>query len=100
MFGWSRTRCPVDPPDKVWIELRMTWLAHVLGIERSRDAQVVLPTPEFFPDPYDGEEENVRPLLDRVCGYMGVDPSRFDLAFFDERPEFEQAPLGVYVGGK
>jgi HEAT repeat protein len=100
MFDWFRPRCPVDPPDKVWIEQRMTWLAHVLGLERCRDAQVVLPTPEFFPDPYNGEEDDVRPLLNRVCGYMGVDPARFDLGFFDERPDDDRDALGVYLGGK
>jgi HEAT repeat protein len=100
MFGWFRPRCPVDPPDKVWIERRMTWLVHVLGLERCRDAQVVLPTPEFFPDPYNGEEDDVRPLLNRACGYMGVDPARFDLGFFDERPDDDRDALGVYLGGK
>src|SRR5437588_162542 len=100
MFGWFRPRCPVDPPDKVWIERRMTWLARVLGIERCLDAQVVLPTPKFFPDPYDGEEADVRPLLDRVCCYMGVDPGRFDLHFFDKRLDDDRDPLGFYVGGE
>jgi HEAT repeat protein len=100
MFGWFRPHCPVNPPDKVWIERRMTWLAHVLGLERCRDAQVVLPTAEFFPDPYDGEEADVRPLLERVCGYMGIDPGRFDLDFYDERPDDDRDPLGVYIGGK
>jgi HEAT repeat protein len=100
MFGWFRPRCPVEPPDKVWIERRMTWLAHVLGLERCRDAQVVLPTREFFPDPYDGEEADVRPLLERVCGYMGIDPGRFDLAFFDKRPDDDRDPLGLYFRGK
>jgi HEAT repeat protein len=100
MFGWFRPRCPVDPPDKVWIERRMTWLAHVLGLERCRDSQVVLLTTEFFPDPYNGEESEVRPLLNRVCGYMGVDPGRFDLGFFDENPDDDRDALGVYLGGK
>jgi hypothetical protein len=92
MFGWSRPRCPLDPPDKAWIERRMTWLAHALGVERCRSAPVALPTPEFFPDPYDGEEADVRPLLERVCGYMGVDPGRFDLQFFDGRADDDRDP--------
>jgi hypothetical protein len=37
-----RPRCPVDPPDKVWIERRTTWLAQVSGLERCRNVQVVL----------------------------------------------------------
>src|SRR5262249_14298017 len=100
MFGWFRPRCPVDPPDKVWIERRMTWLAHVLGIERCRAAQVVLPTPDFFPDTYHGEEVDVRPMLDRVCRFMGVDAARFDLDFFDTWHLPDADALGVYVGGE
>src|SRR5262245_39525918 len=96
MFDWFRPRCPVDPPDKVWIERRMTWLAHVLGIRRCRDAQVELPTPHYFPDPYGGKEADVRPLLDRVCGYMGVDSGRIDLQFFDECFVDGRSALGFY----
>src|SRR5262249_24064905 len=100
MLSWFRPRCPVELPDKVWIERRMTWLAHMLGLERSRTAQVVLPTRESFPDPYDGEEADVRPLVDRVCGYMGIDPGRFDLGFFDEGPDDNPDALGFYVSGQ
>jgi hypothetical protein len=44
----------------------------------------VLPTPNFFPDPYDGSEESVRVLLDRVCGYMDVVPDLVSLQFIAE----------------
>src|SRR5262245_28381795 len=74
MFGWFRPGCPVGPKDKAWIENRMRWLAREFGLERLREAPVMLPTPEFFPDPYSGTKKAVRPIFERVCGCMKIDP--------------------------
>jgi hypothetical protein len=41
----------------------------------------VLPTQEFFPDPYDGSKRSVRNLLDQVCEYMDVVPALVALKF-------------------
>jgi hypothetical protein len=59
-------------------------LAEKFGMRRMLKAKVVLPTPEFFPDPYCGKVDDVRALLDRVCHYMGADPARLDLEFYDD----------------
>ncbi len=63
----------------------MAWLVEKVGAETIRRARVVLPTEEFFPDPYDGSPSAVRALLDRVCGYIEVDPSRVELQFYSEK---------------
>jgi hypothetical protein len=49
-----------------------------------REATVILPTEEFFPDAYDGTEPAVRTLLDRVGGYMGVAAGGLGLGFYSE----------------
>ncbi len=103
MFNWFRPSCPVEPEQKAWIESRMTWLIEQFGERRLRDVEVVLPTPDFFPDPYDGSEESVRLLLDRVCDYVGVDSERIDLSFYSEvnRPglvDRRGRPLGGSAG--
>jgi hypothetical protein len=100
MFGWLRPKSPLDPPEKLWIEQRMSWLAHTFGVRRLREATVVLPTPEFFPDPYRGAEADVRALFGRVCGYMGIDPGRADLGFFEEGDRGIRNAAGLYVPGK
>ncbi|MEX2214409.1 MAG: hypothetical protein WD768_09795 [Phycisphaeraceae bacterium] len=79
MFGLFKTRCPLDTREKAWTETRMRWLADKFGIDRLRRADVILPTREFFPDDYSGEERQVRPLFDRVCRYMGVNPAGLKL---------------------
>ena len=53
--------------------------------ETFRQVQVVLPTPEFFPEGWDGSAEGVIPVLDRVCGYMRVDPARLALECVQEQ---------------
>ena len=94
MFGLFAPKCPLDTQDKTWIEGRMVWLADRFGVDRMRNATVVLPTPEFFPDPYTPDEAGFRHTLRRVCGYMGMDPNSLRCALADD----EQMPgaAGLY----
>lgn len=62
----------------------MLWLIEEFGRDAILNATVALPTDEFFPDEFSEEEEDVRALIDRVCGYMGVDPERVELEFFTD----------------
>jgi HEAT repeats len=79
MLGWFAPRCPVNTVDKTWAETRMRWLADRLGIDRLLKAQVILPTDEHFPDPYGGDLESVRRMMDRLCGYLGLEPGAVKL---------------------
>jgi hypothetical protein len=110
---WSpfRRRCasPVAAEEQAWIEGRFDWLTHQFGVERMCAAPVVLPSPRFFPDPYHGRPDDLPPLFGRVCGYLGLDPSRFDLALYSEadRPRLEDeagrpvgGTAGLYQGGE
>jgi hypothetical protein len=82
---WFKPRCPVDPDHQAWIESRMLWTDREFDLDSFRRVSVILPTPEFFPDPFSGSEADVEALLHRVCGYMRVDPSRVSLGFYSER---------------
>jgi uncharacterized protein YjbI with pentapeptide repeats len=62
---------------------------------------VVLAQPEFFPDPFQGTEEDARRMLDRVCEYMEIDPATVEMALYvDRNPVHEgpwrQATAGLY----
>jgi hypothetical protein len=107
MFGWFRAsaQCPVEPEVKDWMERRMLWLAQQFGWDRLRSVKVILPTPEFFPDPYHGSAEDATVILDRVCGYMGVDPQSIELALYEDRNPVHdehgrQGTAGLYEGGQ
>src|SRR5437016_4285602 len=104
MFGWFRPTCPVDPQSKQWIEKRMRWLTCEFGAERLLDINVTLPTPDYFPDSYDGSKGDARRLWRRVCRYTELDPDLVPLRFYPEnKPLFAegrfQCPAGIYDQG-
>ncbi|GAB7184258.1 hypothetical protein ATKI12_4089 [Kitasatospora sp. Ki12] len=74
-MGLFSAKCPVGPEERVWIEESMAWLTAEFGRE-VLDRAPVLPTAEFFPGPYEGSEEDVRRVITRLCGYLGVAPER------------------------
>ncbi len=81
MFGLFRPSCPCDSAAKDWVERRLQWLVEEFDDTVFTGRPVVRPTPDFFPDPYDGTKKSVRTLLDRVCEYMDVVPSLVALKF-------------------
>ncbi len=80
---WFSPKCPVDAEAKAWLEESMLWLIEEFGTETIRNATVVLPTDQFFPETFE-DEDDVKPIVDRVCSYMGVDPQRVELEIFDD----------------
>jgi hypothetical protein len=87
MFDWLfRPSCPCDPAAKEWIEDRLQWLADEFDDHVYNGRPLVLPTPEFFPDPYDGSPVTVRRLFRRVCHFMDVSPELIDLQFIANTP--------------
>lgn len=80
-FDCWKPKCPVGIRPKAWVELRMQWLVEQFGTKQLAQCKIVLPTEEYFPDPFDATPEAARRLLDRVCGYMGVYPAEITLQF-------------------
>lgn len=85
MLDWLfRPSCPCDPAAKAWVEERLEWLAGEFEDSAFSGRRIVLPTPEYFPDPYDGSKRAVRNLLDQVCGFMDVVPDLVALKFVSD----------------
>ncbi|MBN9520023.1 HEAT repeat domain-containing protein [bacterium] len=84
MFGWFAPRLSIPTAEKVLAEKRMKRLAQLLGINRLLSAPVILPTSEFFPDPFHADEASAAALLDRLCGYMRVAPHSVRLEVRDD----------------
>jgi hypothetical protein len=106
---WFTPKCPVEDEEKEWLENSAAWLLKEFDIQID-DVTVVLPTPEFFPDTYRGEEEDVKTLLGRVSSYMGVNADRLSLDLFSDEqkelrnhlPSFEashRSAAGLYSEG-
>jgi hypothetical protein len=66
------------------VEDRLRWLSRQFGLHILLERPVILPTHEFFPDPYDGSRQAVRIMFRRVCSYMEVDPSLCALRFVSD----------------
>lgn len=104
MPGWftSEPECPIDLETKEWIEQRWAWLTDQFGAQRVRAAEVILPTPEFFPDEFEGKPDDARPILDRVCAYMGIAPETVELTCYEDRNpvqegEWRHGTAGLYL---
>lgn len=83
LLGLPKPVLAVSPDDKAWLEESFLWLMQDLRKDILRDP-VILPTAEFFPDEYAGRQQDVMPLLRRVCEYMNVDPAILKLEFYSE----------------
>jgi hypothetical protein len=90
--AWFIRRCPIRDEERIWIDESMAWFVDVFG-SGPLASPVILPTAEFFPDTYGGSREDVRRELDRVCGYMGVDPAGVELELYAEYEEPEGLPV-------
>lgn len=87
MFGWFQPRCPCDPVAKVWVEEHLKWLSQQFGLHILLERPIIVPTSEYFPDPWDGSTKAARRMFRRVCEYMHVDPDSIELKFFDDGPK-------------
>ncbi|MBC8029971.1 MAG: hypothetical protein H7Z16_07655 [Pyrinomonadaceae bacterium] len=93
---WFVPKCPVEAEDKEWIEESMLWFIEEFGADTLRNTSVILPTAQFFPDQFSGDEDDLRALVNRVCDYMNVDPGRVELDIFTDRRAGAGRDLPVY----
>jgi hypothetical protein len=98
MFGWFRPTCPCDPVAKRWVEDRLKWLSRQFGLHTLLERPIILPTNEFFPDPYDGSPKAVERMFHRVCGYMEVDPDSVEFEQFTDHTPFSAGHIGLSKG--
>jgi hypothetical protein len=91
-------KLPVSDEERQWIDKGFSRLERLLGRRRMLEAQVVLPTAEHFPDPYDKTPATAESLFWRVCAYMDVDHSRIDFEIFRDETEDLRNALPYWSG--
>jgi hypothetical protein len=84
---WFSPKLPVDDEERLWVDEGFARLEKMLGRTRLLEAKVILPNPEYFPDPWDGSEAAAEILFRRVCEYMQVDRRRVKLEIFPDETE-------------
>jgi len=97
MLGLS-PKLPVSDEERQWVDDGFRRLERMLGRGRMLEAEVVLPTAEHFPDPYDKTPATVEKLFQRVCAYMRVDPRRIELEIFPDETEELRKVLPYWRG--
>ena len=98
MFGWFQPKSPLTDDRRDWIDWRFEWLRREFGDEPLR-RPLVMPTREFFPDPYAATRDDVETVFQRVCKYMHIDRSRLSLNFYQRgsiRPGSRIDPMVAY----
>jgi hypothetical protein len=98
MFGLLKPKLPLQPGKREWVDAAFVRLAKLLGAEHVHTAKVYLPTQQDFPDPYDGTESAVRPMLTRIATAMGVDGDEIDIEVFDEGDRQTSRLIPFYRG--
>ena len=76
----------------------MRWLADRFGVRRLLDAEVIRPAHVPCPAPLGRDVKCIRPLLDRMCGSMGIDPGRVALRIRED--ETMPGAAGLYERGR
>jgi hypothetical protein len=99
MLNFFKPHCPVDQSTKEWIETRFAWLTAEFGLERLLTGKTIVPTEEFFPPQYECTEEGLTDLMHRIATFLGIDPRRLDLHFYEEKsPAFDLNLIDGSVG--
>jgi len=86
MFGFS-SKLPVTDEQRQWVDEGFSRPEQMLGRRRMLEAVVILPTAEYFPDPYDKSQAAGERLFQRVCTYMRVDRSDIEFQIFPDETE-------------
>jgi hypothetical protein len=97
---FGSAKCPVTKEDKRWIEEAMLWFVDQLGSKALCQAEVILPTEEYFPDKYLGTQISAEKVVWRVCDYMGIDPSTVQGRIYAEQRNVLPADSPLYHGIK
>lgn len=50
---------------------------------------MVLPTDDYFPGTYTASDDDIRAVIDRLCGFVGIHPGRVTLGCLDDYAEDE-----------
>jgi hypothetical protein len=98
MFN-SSSKLPITEIDRQWVDDGFRRREQMLGRRRMIDVQVVLPTPQFFSNPYNETPESADLLFQRVCSYMQVERRAVELEIFSDATDELRELLPYWPGG-
>jgi hypothetical protein len=90
LFG---ARPPVEDRERQWIEKMLAWCVEQFG-RYALEAEVLTPTPSFFPGSYRGTPDDVLGVVDLVRAHLRIDPAEIAVTLYDGRPPAQPGPGG------
>lgn len=94
----SKPKPPIPLEQQQWTDSCFLRLASLLGAGRLLDARVVLPTPEFFPDPYDRSDQSLQLMFSRVATLMQFNPNEIEVSLFADGQDLTHGLVPFYSG--
>jgi hypothetical protein len=102
--------CHLLSEEKAWVEERLLWLVAQFGSEPICRPPVT-PVSELLPRSWNGSDAAGADLLQRLCRFMLLDPTRLELRFFSHNEthklelayageRFQSGPAGLFIHPK
>ena len=82
MLGFLKPKLPITQEQQMWVDSSFVRLAGILGAQRLLESTVVVPTPEHFPDTYDGSEAALYRMFQRIAVAMQVKPGGVEITVY------------------
>lgn len=97
LLGFAKAAtCPIDQEQQAWVEDSFALFQREFGNDWLRKKPVILPSAQFFPDPYQPHSRSGLMLAARLCGYLDVPEGRLRVHFYDnQNPSSEAMAPGV-----
>jgi hypothetical protein len=90
LFG---ARSPVEDRERQWIEKMLAWCVERFGRE-ALEAEVLTPTPSFFPGSYRGTPDDVLGVVDLVRAHLRIDPAEITMLLYEGRAPAQPGVTG------
>jgi hypothetical protein len=98
VFDLFKPKLPVSDEQKQWIDKSFLRLAILLKTAGQPKNAIMLPTPEHFPDPYDGSEEALQKMFRRVASRMDVNADEIEVMLFVSHDRITRKLVPFYSG--
>lgn len=94
MFG--RHKLPVSEEVRDWVDAGLIWCQRTFGPATSWPT--IEPIPANFPTRFTGTESELRQLVERLCGWLRINPSSIEVGIFeDDKARLGAVPRGLVI---
>ena len=94
---WTReAELPITEEQCDWIDRSCVRLGSLVGAHRLFEAELMLPTPQHFPDRYDRSEAALQRMFHRIAARMHVNPAEVEVTLFASENDLTNSLVPFY----